>query len=224
MKRLLLTVVIVLTLSCLSAAQEKPSSIKMAEFNPATDNEEVFLEYSKQLINRLKSEDNDTQGFITVDPRGKWAKKLEKLLPKDSPVRGRIILLERFVFFRSTSGNVEFWFVPAGSEPPYTEVCGACTCPSLDIKGDEVSQPFKNLVFTAYVSGGEQEEESYKWKVTNGNIVSGQGTISITVEPNIVNPGDVTATLEIGGLDPSCNCLNSVTFTTKISPGPDPIH
>src|SRR6185369_12164655 len=209
MIRFLLTIAALFVIGLNAFGQVRPSSIKMAEFNPETDNEETFVEYSKQLINRLKSEDKDTQGFITIEPQGKWAKKLEKLLPKDSPFNERIVLLKRFAFFGSATGKIEFWFVPVGSEPPYAEACGGCTCPSLDIKGDEVSQPFKNLVFTSSVIGVAQEEVSYKWKVVNGSVVSGEGSPSITVEPNIVNLGDVTVTLEIGGLDVSCNCPNS---------------
>jgi hypothetical protein len=66
------------------------------------------------------------------------------------------------------------------------------------------------MTFTANVSGGPSV--TYNWTVSAGTIESGQGTPSIVVRTAIGDAGsNVTATVEIGGLDPACNCPRSAS-------------
>ena len=79
------------------------------------------------------------------------------------------------------------------------------TCPS-DVKA---GQP---ATFTAnFTQGTPNVSETYNWTVSAGTITSGQGTSSITVDTTGVGGGSITATVEIGGVDPSCNRTASCT-------------
>jgi hypothetical protein len=60
---------------------------------------------------------------------------------------------------------------------------------------------------------------TYNWSVSSGTISSGQGTSTISVDTNGVS-GQVTATVNVGGADPSCSATSSCT--TSIKPAPVP--
>ena len=79
------------------------------------------------------------------------------------------------------------------------------TCPS-DVKEGEPA------TFTAnFAQGTPTVSETYNWTVSAGTITSGQGTSSITVDTKGVGGGSVTATVEVGGVDPTCNRTASCT-------------
>jgi hypothetical protein len=87
----------------------------------------------------------------------------------------------------------------------------ACSCPAISVTGQAgITQPGGTMTFTANVSGGSQDQAlTYNWTVDAGTITSGQGTPSITVAvPPDMKGGNITATVTLGGLDPSCNCPN----------------
>jgi hypothetical protein len=88
------------------------------------------------------------------------------------------------------------------------------TCPS-DV---EEGQP---ATFSANFSQGTPTvSETYNWTVSAGTITSGQGTSSITVDTTGVGGGSVTATVEVGGVDPTCNRTASCTVQVKQKVGP----
>jgi len=59
---------------------------------------------------------------------------------------------------------------------------------------------------------------TYNWTVSAGTISSGQGTSSITVDTTGLGGQSVTATLEVGGLDPACSRTASCTATVTAPP------
>jgi hypothetical protein len=80
------------------------------------------------------------------------------------------------------------------------------------------------MTFTANVSGGSQQSVTYNWTVSSGTISSGQGTPSITVATDSsMAGGNVTATVNIGGTDPSCNCTTSASETAPVAPKPEAV-
>jgi hypothetical protein len=93
----------------------------------------------------------------------------------------------------------------------------ACACPTLSVSGPAgVTSPGDTMTFTANVSGGPSV--TYNWTVSRGTIESGQGTPSIVVRTAIGDAGsNVTATVEIGGLDPACNCPRSASESGPIA-------
>jgi len=72
------------------------------------------------------------------------------------------------------------------------------------------------VTFTASVNG--DANVTYNWTVSAGTISSGQGTSSITVDTNGLGGQSVTATVELGGLDPSCSRTASCTASVKPAP------
>jgi hypothetical protein len=97
-----------------------------------------------------------------------------------------------------------------------------CECPSLTVSGPAgITAPGEAMTFTANVSGGSQDQVTYNWTVSAGTIESGQGTPSITVRTTPDMAGsNVTATVHLGGLDPSCNCPAEASETGGVAPKP----
>ncbi|CAN5220476.1 hypothetical protein BH20ACI1_BH20ACI1_15350 [soil metagenome] len=85
-----------------------------------------------------------------------------------------------------------------------------CVCPTISISGpSSVTRAGDTMTFTANVSGGSQDDSdvTYTWSVSQGEIISGQGTPVITVQTDGSMAGEnVTATVEIGGL---CDCTDN---------------
>src|SRR6185295_5501764 len=72
------------------------------------------------------------------------------------------------------------------------------------------------ITFTA--SGPGDMTVTYNWSVSAGTIESGQGTSSITVDTAGLGGQSVTATVEVGGLDPSCARTASCTTGIGVPP------
>lgn len=96
----------------------------------------------------------------------------------------------------------------------------ACDCPTLSVSGPAgITTPGDAMTFTANVSGGP--EVTYNWTVTGGTIESGQGTPSISVRTTLEDAGsNITATVQLGGLDPNCNCTTSASETGSVDTRP----
>jgi hypothetical protein len=98
--------------------------------------------------------------------------------------------------------------------PDCVPLCGLCpalsvTCPTEVDEG----QP---AAFTANLTQGTPViSETYKWTVSAGTITNGEGTSSITVDTTGIGGGVVTATVEVGGIDPSCNRTASCTVAVQ---------
>jgi hypothetical protein len=70
----------------------------------------------------------------------------------------------------------------------------------------------KIMKFNVKVTGGKRLGElTYRWTVSKGTIKSGQGTATIEVDLEGKNCPELTATVEVGGVDPNCQRLASCT-------------
>jgi hypothetical protein len=80
-----------------------------------------------------------------------------------------------------------------------------CNCPTVSVSGPSgLTKPGDTMTFTSNISGGGDCSSGYNWTVSNGTIVSGQGTSTITVATTREMAGQsVTATMEGSG---SCFC------------------
>jgi hypothetical protein len=76
-------------------------------------------------------------------------------------------------------------------------------CPNVSVSCPSDIDVGKDITFTASVTG--DANVTYNWSVSAGTISSGQGTSSITVSSQGLGGQTVTATVEVGGLDPSCS-------------------
>lgn len=97
-----------------------------------------------------------------------------------------------------------------------------CSCPTISVTGPSTTtEPGGTMTFTANVSGGSQSSVTYNWSVSNGRIVEGQGTPTITVSTEGLSDTTITATVDIGGTD--CNCTDlSDSETGVVSRPPTP--
>jgi hypothetical protein len=109
-----------------------------------------------------------------------------------------------------------------GSATVTVAACPGCVpppppCPSVTVSCPSEVEAGQPITFTASVTGEGAPTPTYNWSVSAGTISSGQGTSSITVDTTGVAQS-VTATVTIGGLDPSCNATASCTTGVKPPP------
>jgi len=76
------------------------------------------------------------------------------------------------------------------------------------------------MTFTANKTGSG--DFTYNWSVSAGTIESGQGTPSIVVRTTSAMAGsNVTATVNVGGTDPTCNCQKEASDTAGVQARPE---
>ncbi len=91
--------------------------------------------------------------------------------------------------------------------------CGLPPCPSVSVICRSDAYRRDLITFSAPFSG-DATEVSYNWTISAGKMVSGQGTSTITVDTAELGNQTVTATVELGGIDPSCS--STASCSTKI--------
>ncbi len=97
--------------------------------------------------------------------------------------------------------------------------CLFCVCPTLEITSDETLNAGETVTFTAKVSGGSDTSGlTYKWTVSQGEIIAGQGTEKITLKTTKEMSGTIEATVEISapGLCSVCSLLTESETVTII--------
>jgi len=104
-----------------------------------------------------------------------------------------------------------------------TVTIAACTdcvppCPTLSVSCPSDVDQGSPITYTASVSG--DMSVTYNWSVSAGTISGGQGTSSITVDTTGLGGQTVTATVELGGLDPSCSRTASCSTSIKAPVAP----
>jgi len=121
---------------------------------------------------------------------------------------GAVITLVLFV----SPVNVSNSFRDSPTKPYLTDQ----NCPVITIEcPPEVFEYGRTYTVTARVSGGNSRNLTYRWSVSGGKIVGGQGTSSIKVCANQAGLTP-TATVEVGGLDKRClNRTASCSFTVS---------
>src|SRR5439155_20970457 len=99
----------------------------------------------------------------------------------------------------------------AGTTTVTVAVCTRCLppCPTVTVSCPSDVDQGSPITFTASVTG--DANVTYNWSVSAGTITGGQGTSSITVDSAGLGGQTVTATVELGGLDPSCSRTASCT-------------
>jgi hypothetical protein len=104
--------------------------------------------------------------------------------------------------------------------------CSPCNtppppCPNVTVSCASEVDPGQPITYTASVNGGDSSmSPTYNWSVSAGTISSGQGTSTITVDTTNLGGQTVTATVQIGGADPSCTGTASSCSTSVRNPIP----
>lgn len=206
---ILLGIVAISLIAVYSNAQTSSGGYKFDEFDPATEDPILFEKKAKTFLKALAESGADTRGEIYLYSNDPLAKILYELA--GAKLANRLQLQRPGVRSHNSPKTIEFWIVPYNSEGPFPVSCGLCECPSLSVDGKaKFGISDIELNFTANVTGGA--DIKYNWKVTGGEITEGQGTSSIVVKPNFFS--DVTATVEIDGLDASCNCQTEASASS----------
>jgi hypothetical protein len=108
-----------------------------------------------------------------------------------------------------------------GSATVTVAECTNCVppCPTVSVSCPSSVDPGSAITFSSSLSSSANV--TYNWSVSAGTISSGQGTSSITVDTAGLGGQTVTATVEVGGLDPACSrtasCSTQVTTPPALS-------
>ncbi len=99
-----------------------------------------------------------------------------------------------------------------------------CSCPDVSVTGPgSTTKPGETLTFTANVSGDSTGTVRYNWTVSAGEIVSGQGTPTITVQTTADMAGqNVTATVNI--TNDCTTCVKSASESGPVAPMPQAVQ
>jgi len=91
-------------------------------------------------------------------------------------------------------------------------------CPTISVMGQPgIPTPDETITFTAEVSEEAKKfKTEYKWTVTNGEIIEGQGTTVIKVLWKDMFGKNLTAEFEVIGLPKNCVNVASETAATTI--------
>ena len=120
--------------------------------------------------------------------------------------------------------TVEFWILPLQAKPPSPSPEFAAEqivrCYPVRVSGEIYARSRKSplkfsAAFTLHRPGSSFE---YFWSVKNGEIVDGQGTDSIIVQPGEGTVTNVSATVELKGFSAECNETASHTTVVGVSP------
>lgn len=94
-------------------------------------------------------------------------------------------------------------------------------CPNVTVScPDSVMDGSPASISATVVSAGTPPVATYNWSVSGGSITSGQGTSSITVDTTGKGGSTITATVEVGGPDPTCT--RTWSCSVPVSPKPNP--
>jgi hypothetical protein len=120
------------------------------------------------------------------------------------------IVMKRFIFISTlVLGFALSIFAQNGKSP----------CPSIDVSSGGVAKPGEPAVFTAEVKNAiNLSALVYEWTVSHGQIVSGAGTPTITVDTTGTGGFSITATVVIKGLPENCENTRSETNGGDLKP------
>ena len=122
----------------------------------------------------------------------------------------------------SASTTVMVALSPSCDKPPPP-------CPLVSVSVPNDVDLVRPITFAAVVTGGDAElKPTYTWSISAGKIISGQGTPKLTVDGSNLGGGEIlTATVSVGGADPSCPRTASATLpvaTDRVTPSVRPPH
>lgn len=93
-------------------------------------------------------------------------------------------------------------------------------CPAISVScPTDLIVPWGFVTFSVNVAGGAPIPNlKYKWQVSAGKIISGQGTPEIKVDTSETDGNGITATVEVEGVPPECDRTESCSVTIIIDP------
>lgn len=211
-------------------AQGDNQAVKFDEFS-RNGNSSPLIERGNRFARQMVKEPKTNKAVIIYyNPRkslygleGKrWAESALGIL-----VNGYEVATERIVLIEGgvrENESLEFWIVPEGAElpkpNPHFDESEAISCPEIRVAGDGFQlDKDKPLKFSVNIKGGEVTgEQDFKWRVSAGKIISGQGTNRIEIDLSETDVKRITASVQVKGYPPECN--NHAYSVTKVGAFP----
>ena len=103
-----------------------------------------------------------------------------------------------------------------------SDCVGSFVCPAVKVSCGEAVDEGQPARFTAdFTQGTPTVTPTYNWTVSVGTITSGQGTETITVDTAGTGGQTVSATVKLGGVDPTCGPVASCSVPVRAFQWPD---
>ena len=79
-------------------------------------------------------------------------------------------------------------------------------CPTMRVECLDNQKGGETVVFRVIVSGGpiSSKPPSYKWRVSAGKVINGQGTPTIMVSTRNIRTSEIEARVKLGGFQNTC--------------------
>ena len=78
-------------------------------------------------------------------------------------------------------------------------------CPVIEIECADSEQAGNRITIRAVLTGGPAEiKPTYKWKISAGRIIKGQGTNTIVVDTRGAKAESIRAHVKVGGYNKAC--------------------
>lgn len=213
-------------------AQEKPKSIPIDEFNVLKGDLDSLIGKTHDFAKRLSTEAVGSRGVIIVHPGIRRKEhcadgsiledlSVDQLVRKVMSVHSEL-RPEQLVILRGRTlltDLVYFWIVPNGAEDPKPtdfDVNFGCCCVGLSIIGRDIARIGTKRLDYAVHAPSLKPSAKREWRVSQGKIVSGQGTDAITIELSDKNVNEVKVSFITDNVNPLCNCPYTFEFTTVL--------
>ncbi|MCY7348768.1 MAG: hypothetical protein LH614_21470 [Pyrinomonadaceae bacterium] len=203
--------------SAIAAQEKKPQFLLVDEITESDERDfQIVAVKVQSFLDRLAKEAATTKGYIDIPSNIEVGAKIKSLVDENTALKSRVLLwgeLKHPERYRNSLGAGLF-LVPQGAEIPARCILEAVICPTIN-GGSSIIENNRTtvLIFTAKVEVGDEVSEIiYRWTVSAGKIIKGQGTPTIKVEA--ANAKEITAVVEINGFSP--DCPNTKSYTIKI--------
>lgn len=148
-----------------------------------------------------------------------WQVPVGRLIGKTPEVTWDLRSVEAGTYTATVEASDRHKHTASGSITVTVDICPGYLpdpppCPLVMVSCPSSLESKDSLVFEATVSGGYSEiSPTYKWSLSAGKIVSGQGTPRVTVDISGLSESWVAATISVGGFNPSCPTVASCAVT-----------
>lgn len=173
-----------------------------------------LIAYSPRIHNRVGSSHGDIAANHLLATKAHLTNRLgineERIITIDGGIR--------------EAATIEFWILPPGAQTPQArpefQPSEIVRCCNLQVRGAMyVFRKDTPLNFTVSEAWNPcPQATSYRWSISSGEIVKGQGTDTITVDAGAMTDKYVKATVDAEGLSPEC--INRADSTTVVGVAP----
>lgn len=225
---------LLLKLTFVVSLQAQTEAVKIDDYAETTrENLELLAKKTKIFARRFRKESSTSRAFIIYylnESKGNCKEKSKTKVDervefvKDQLTNKYKISSDRIVVSADSYWHyprIEFWIAPQGVREPTgnTGYTSDCDCPIVTVS--EISEAegvifgkSETVIFKASI---DLDSVKFKWNISAGEIIDGQGTSIIKVDLTKVNVEEVKASVEVD-YDVCCgsHCMKEDSTTIKI--------